>query len=37
MCFGNILGVVGQDGHGLNLIDISMLPLTPIMVSIICV
>ena len=25
-------GVVGQDGHGLNLIDIAMLPLTPIMV-----
>jgi hypothetical protein len=35
-CFDAItfyLGVVGQDGHGLNLIDISMLPLTPIMVS----
>lgn len=24
-------GVVGQSGHGLNLIDIAMLPLTPIM------
>jgi hypothetical protein len=26
-------GIVGQDASGLNLIDIAMLPLTPIMVS----